>query len=222
MNLNIIKDYFFIHKLIFKKYSILRISQIMIVKKLKVKGLTLDIGSKASINNVSNFIQTNQKIIYADKYSKNPDDLKIDLEDCNQNFQKKFQNVLLFNVLEHIYNFKNCLKVCYSLLETNGSFYGSTPFFFRIHGSPNDYFRYTEQSLVKLLKEQGFREIKIVNLNGGIFLCFFSSISLLANRIPFLNNIFFIIFQLLDLFISIFSKHSKNIYPLGYFFEGKK
>ena len=198
MNLNIIKDYFFIHKLIFKKYSILRISQIMIVKKLKVKGLTLDIGSKASINNVSNFIQT------------------------NQNFQKKFQNVLLFNVLEHIYNFKNCLKVCYSLLETNGSFYGSTPFFFRIHGSPNDYFRYTEQSLVKLLKEQGFREIKIVNLNGGIFLCFFSSISLLANRIPFLNNIFFIIFQLLDLFISIFSKHSKNIYPLGYFFEGKK
>ena len=86
MNLNIIKDYFFIHKLIFKKYSILRISQIMIVKKLKVKGLTLDIGSKASINNVSNFIQTNQKIIYADKYSKNPDDLNIDLEDCNQNF----------------------------------------------------------------------------------------------------------------------------------------
>ena len=89
MNLNIIKDYFFIHKLIFKKYSILRISQIMIVKKLKVQGLTLDIGSKASINNVSNFIQTNQKIIYADKYSKNPDDLKIDLEDYNQNFQKK-------------------------------------------------------------------------------------------------------------------------------------
>ena len=99
------------------------------MKKLKVQGLTLDIGSKASINNVSNFIQTNQKIIYADKYSKNPDDLKIDLEDYNQNFQKKFQNVLLFNVLEHIYNFKNCLKVCYSLLETNGSFYGSTPFF---------------------------------------------------------------------------------------------
>ena len=91
MNLNIIKDYFFIHKLIFKKYSILRISQIMIVKKLKVQGLTLDIGSKASINNVSNFIQTNQKIIYADKYSKNPDDLKIDLEDYNQNFQKNFK-----------------------------------------------------------------------------------------------------------------------------------
>ena len=125
-------------------------------------------------------------------------------------------------MLEHIYNFKNCLKVCYSLLETNGSFYGSTPFFFRIHGSPNDYFRYTEQSLVKLLEEQGFREIKITNLNGGIFLCFFSSISLFANRIPFLNNIFFIIFHLLDLFISIFSKQSKNIYPLGYFFEGKK
>ena len=96
------------------------------------------------------------------------------------------------------------------------------PFFFRIHGSPNDYFRYTEQSLLKLLKEQGFREIKIINLNGGIFLCFFSSISLFANRIPFLNNIFFIIFQLLDLLISIFSKQSKNIYPLGYFFEGKK
>lgn len=222
MNLSFIKEYLFIHKLIFRKYSILRISQIMIVKKLNIYGSILDVGSKASISNVSNFIKTKEKINYADKYSESQNDLKLDLENYDQNFEKKFKNVLLFNVLEHIFNFKNCLKLCNSLLETNGILYGSTPFFFRIHGSPNDYFRYTEQSLIRLLKEEGFREIKVSNLNGGIFICFFGSISLITNKIPFLNNILLIICQLLDLFISLFSKNSKNNYPLGYFFEGKK
>lgn len=222
MNFNFIKDYFYIHKLIFKKFSILRISQIIILKKIFLKGSILDVGSRASLNNVSNFINTNSKIFYADKYSQNKYDLKIDLENYENIYKDKFQNILLFNVLEHIYNFRNCIKTCNSLLEKNGSIYGSTPFFFRIHGSPNDYFRYTQQALIKLLEEEGFKEIKVKNLNGGIFICFYNSISLIGNKIPFLNNMLFILCNIMDFIISIFSKNSKNIYPLGYFFEAKK
>lgn len=91
MNLSFIKEYLFIHKLIFRKYSILRISQIMIVKKLNIYGSILDVGSKASINNVSNFIKTKEKINYADKYSENQNDLKIDLENYDQNFEKNLK-----------------------------------------------------------------------------------------------------------------------------------
>ena len=60
----------------------------------------------------------------------------------------KFDNVILFNVLEHIFNFKTCLNNCYSILKDNG-FLWFYPFLFRIHYSPNDYFRYTEQSILK-------------------------------------------------------------------------
>ena len=151
----------FIHSLIFKKYSILRIMQISEIRKLRLKGSVLDVGSKKSISNVTNYLNTEEKINYADKFAKDPNDLTMDLEEIIETKDKVYKNVLLFNVLEHVFNFKNCLKNCYLILDNNGFFCGSTPFFYRIHGSPNDYFRYTEQSLIKVLEETGFKNTKV-------------------------------------------------------------
>ena len=95
-------------------------------------------------------------------------------------------------------------------------------FFFRIHGSPNDYFRYTEQGIIKAMNDTGFKNIKVKVIGGGIFICFYSSISLITKWIPLLNNILLILCQALDGIISLFSKNIKNIYPLGYFFQGNK
>jgi len=196
--------------------------QILEIKKLSLSGTVLDVGSKESLTNVTNYLKTQEKIIYADKHSKNPKDLNIDLEKTSDFGEIKFNNVLLFNVLEHIFNYKNCLKNCYTILRKDGFFCGSTPFFFRIHGSPNDYFRYTEQSILKLLKETGFSELKIKVLDGGIFICFFSSISNLTNKIPLFNNLLLIICNVLDFIILLFAKNIKSSFPLGYFFQGKK
>ena len=196
--------------------------QIVEIRKLNLKGSIIDVGSKKSISNVTNHLNTEEKINYADKFSKDPDDLIMDLEEVGEFKNKIFKNVLLFNVLEHVFNFKNCLKNCYLILDNNGFFYGSTPFFYCIHGSPNDYFRYTEQSLVRALEETGFKNIKVQVISGGIFICFFSSISTLSMRIPLLNNILLIFCQILDCIISFFSKKIKYIFPLGYFFQGEK
>ena len=196
--------------------------QIVEIRKLNLKGSILDVGSKKSISNVTNHLNTKEKINYADKFSRDPNDLIMDLEEVSEFKDKTFKNVLLFNVLEHVFNFKNCLKNCYLTLDKNGFFYGSTPFFYRIHGSPNDYFRYTEQSLVKALEEIGFKNIKVQVICGGIFICFFSSISQLTKRIPLLSNILLIFCQIFDFIISLFSKNIKNIFPLGYFFQAEK
>ena len=171
---------------------------------------------------MTNYLNTKEKVNYADKFSKDPNDLIMDLEEVSEFKDKTFKNVLLFNVLEHVYNFKNCLKNCYLVLDKDGFFYGSTPFFFRIHSSPNDYFRYTEQGLIKAMNDTGFKNIKVKVIGGGIFTVFFSTISLITSRIPLLNNILLLICQVLDGIISLFSKNIKNIYPLGYFFQGNK
>ena len=197
--------------------------QIIEIRKLNLhNGSILDVGSKKSSSNITNHLNTNEKINYADKFTKDPSDLMMDLEDINELNDKTFKNVLLFNVLEHVFNFQNCLKNCYLILDKNGFFCGSTPFFFRIHGSPNDYFRYTEQSLVKALEKTGFKNIKVEVICGGIFICFFSSISILTMRIPLLSNILLVICQILDGIIFIFSKSIRKIYPLGYLFQGNK
>ena len=196
--------------------------QIIEIKKLKLEGSILDVGSKKSSSNVTNYLNSKEKIKYADKFSKDQDDIIMDLEKIYEPNDKTYNNVLLFNVLEHVFNFKNCLKNCHLILKKGGCFCGSTPFFFNIHGSPNDYFRYTEQGLLKILEETGFKNIKVKIICGGIFICFYSSLSRISSKIPLLNNILLIICQSLDFIINIFSKNIRKIFPLGYLFTGNK
>jgi hypothetical protein len=191
-----IKNFLFINKLIFLKYSILRILQILEVKKLKLNGSILDAGSKKSDTNVSNYIFANKKISYLDNFSNNFKDLNVDLEILAKDTKYQFNNIFLFNVLEHIYNYQNCLNNCFNFLSKGGFFYGSTPFMYRIHPSPNDYHRFTEQSLRKSLKLAGFRNIEIKVLAGGVGICFYNSISFITNKIPGINN-FLLIFLLI-------------------------
>ena len=88
--------------------------QIIEVKKLILcSGPILDMGSKKSISNITNYLTTKEKINYADKFSNDANDLTVDLEEVSEFRNKNFKNVLLFNVLEHVYNFQNCLKNCH-------------------------------------------------------------------------------------------------------------
>ena len=217
-----LKKFIFIHTLIFKKYSILRILQILEIKSLNSVGTVGDVGSKKSSTNVTNYLNIKNKITYLDNYSSDSEVVKINLEEREEEAKLKFDNVFLLNVLEHIYNYKNCLNNCYLILNEKGIFYGSTPFFFRIHLSPNDYFRFTEQSILKSLEDAGFKEVEVKVLNGGIFLCFYNSISTISQKIPLMNNLLYIFCQILDQIIFLFSKNTKKIFPLGYFFKGKK
>jgi SAM-dependent methyltransferase len=216
------KNFFFINKLIFNKFSILRVLQILEVRKLSIQGSVLDVGGRRTSNNVTNYVLYQNNIIYLDKFSDDKRDLKVDLEKLNSRPDYQFDNVFLINVLEHIYNFNNCLNNCYSFLRKGGNFFGSTPFMFRIHSSPNDFFRFTEQSLRRSLESAGFINIKISVLDGGIFICFYNSLSIITQKIPLFNNILLFFLKFLDKIVFIFSKKNKEIYPVGYFFSAQK
>ena len=216
------KNFFYINKLIFNKFSILRVLQILEVRKLSIQGSILDVGGRRTSNNVTNYILYQNNVIYLDKFSDDKRDLKVDLEKLNSRLDYQFDNVFLINVLEHIYNFNNCLNNCYSFLRKGGNFFGSTPFMFRIHSSPNDFFRFTEQSLRRSLESAGFINIKISVLDGGIFICFYNSLSIITQKIPLFNNILLFFFKFLDKIVFIFSKKNKEIFPVGYFFSAQK
>ena len=217
-----VKNFLIISKLTFLKFSILRILQILVIKKLKIHGSILDVGSKKSISNVTNYILNKDNIVYLDNFSNNPNDLNINLEIYPHNMNCTFDNIFLMNVLEHIYNYQNCLNNCYSLLSKGGLFFGSTPFIFAIHPSPNDYHRYSEQSLKKSLEIAGFKNIEIKVLVGGGGICFYSLIFNITKKIPLINNFLIIFFIFIDKIIHIFSKNFSDSTPVGYFFSAKK
>lgn len=78
-----------------------------------------------------------------------------------------FDGVLLVNLLEHLYHYENALAEAARVLKGGGTVAGVVPFMFSVHGSPNDYFRYTRSALEHLLADRGFSGVRIEELGTG-------------------------------------------------------
>ena len=195
--------------------------QIFEASKLELNGGLLDLGGNDFEHNISNYFKGNYKIDYADKFPKDINVIKLDLE-IDNNLNKKFDYICLMNVLEHIKNYKNVINLSNNTLKTNGILIGSVPFLFKIHYSPNDYFRFSDQLLKEEFIDYGFEKIIIKNLSEGIFSNFYSFIFEYTKKIPFLNIFLITIFLILDKIFFFINKNYCKIYPLGYFFIATK
>jgi len=221
----LLQKYKLIFKLTLNNYSPLRILQILKIRQLIIDGKTLDLGSDDVPNNPTNYLLEKNEILYASKFPKQKKTIQIDLENYPNNLDNlvdKFDNVFLINVLEHIKNINNCLFNINDLLKQGGKLFGSTPFIFHIHPSPNDYSRYTKQFLEEILKDNNFTEIKVENLGTGIFCCIYTLTFNVLNKIPFLNILMFPTVLFLDKIVSLFTKNYPNTIPIGYFFSARK
>lgn len=82
---------------------------------------------------------------------------------------EKFDNVLALNTLEHVYDSRQFVEQAESVLKQNGNIILATPFLFRVHGSPDDYFRPTASWFEKCLVELGFNNVQIIPQLWGPF-----------------------------------------------------
>ena len=205
--------------LIFSNKSILRIFQIEIFKKLKINGDIIEFGASEKIDkNFCNKELKNCKITYSNINSSNKEFLNIDLQK-KLYLNIKYDYIIIFNVLEHLFDPSLALKNLSSICKKNGKIIGSTPFLFRVHGAPKDYSRFTKDHLIELLKLNNFTDIEIIELGTGPFL---ACISLLRSYLKYLP----IFYQLLVLMALVFDKiiklfirtDPKKIYPIGYIF----
>jgi hypothetical protein len=194
--------------------------QILETVKITTKGTILDLGADPRENNITNFLNKNSNIIYADKFKKN-NTLFIDLE-INNKLENKFDNIFAMNLLEHIKNYRNVIQLSYNSLNKNGLFFGSTPFMFGVHPAPNDYYRFTYQLLKEDLEEVGFADIKIKALSYGFFTNIYSLICNFTKKIPLLNIFIITICIFLDLIFFKINKNYKQNHPLGYYFFASK
>ena len=209
--------------LIFSNKSILRILQIEEFEKEKLLGQCIEFGANEKIE--KNFLKTNQilyKSTFSNLNSKNKNIIKINLEKKILH-KKKYDNVIIFNVLEHLSDIKNALKNINLLLKKNGKIFGSTPFLYRIHGAPKDYSRFTKDLIEISLKDSKFKNIKIRELGTGPFLASFSLLRGIFKFVPLFYQLILILAILFDKILSLFMKTDpKNIYPIGYIFSAEK
>jgi len=75
--------------------------------------------------------------------------------------------VLMSEVLEHVRDPHGMVAEVHRVLRPGGTFAGSVPFLAQgIHGSPDDYFRYTGSGLESILA--GFEDIEVVPHGNGL------------------------------------------------------
>ena len=209
--------------LIFTNNSILRNLQIQAFKNFKLNGICLEFGANHKLNR--NFLKESSKeykTFYSNIDKKNKKFLFLDLEK-KINHKIKYDNIIIFNVLEHLRDIDQPLNNIYSMLKKNGKIYGSTPFLYRIHGAPKDYNRYTKDLIKKELEKKNFKNIKIKELGTGPFLASFSLLRGYIKFLPIFYHFLITLMILLDKILLFFIKNDPiKIYPIGYVFSGVK
>ena len=162
-------DQFFLYKQIMTGKSYMRATHNLFLKKrLRINNLTGDLGSGGK-NDYNKFIFKNLNLVKSfDFYKSNNSTIKINLEK-NFNLKKyKLKNIIIFNVLEHIFEKEILLKSISKSLNKNGKLEIFVPFMYKYHGDPNDYYRFTHSYLKKFLEKNGFK-VKITLIGAGQF-----------------------------------------------------
>lgn len=84
---------------------------------------------------------------------------EVDIQNL-QNYQDQVYDVVILDqILEHIPNPNQAVEEVKRILKPKGVCICITPFLIKIHGYPNDYFRYTDQGLKQLFKD--FRQVDV-------------------------------------------------------------
>lgn len=126
--------------------------------------------------------------------------------------------LLCFNVLEHVFDHAAALGELCRVLKPGGTLYGRVPFLVGIHGDPHDYWRYTPETLTRLLGAAGFTEVAI-ETHGGLFLAIgnllwplfrFALLRAVAGGLALLSD---------RLFAAVAGRaRNQERFPLGYYF----
>ena len=208
-----------------KKYSPLRIFQIMEANKVYIKGKSLEFGAYKNQNkNFSTHLNGKKNFQYTNlKKDKKNNILEGDLNQKLKFKSNHYQNLIIFNVLEHLSNPIKSLKELHRILKKGGLLIGSTPFLYQVHGAPDDYLRFTKNYLINEFKKKKFKAIYVKELGYGPFLAAFSILFPYFKFLPIINYIIFLMCLIFDSFLQIFIKTKlREIFPIGIFFIFKK
>ena len=206
-----------------KSYSLIRTEEYKALQKLLLSGSILDLGgsSKSGYHELIGGTHTFTVVNYGEMHP--GADLIFNIEEPFPLADGSYDNVLAMNVLEHIFDYHNVFSEVARVLKHGGSFVSATPFMHHIHGSPDDYHRYTASTYRKLAEKYGFEITRVQTLGYGLFSLLYQTI---GGWIPtkILKNVFRILFVSADKILLNFDlfRRLRDRIPLGYFVVMKK
>ncbi len=148
--------------------SLLRRAEHEALSSVMLSGSVLDLGGEKNAEYIwhirGDFIVTAVNIDHAAK-----PDIIHDLEKPLPLPDASFDHVLLVNVMEHVFEYRQLLREATRILKPGGLVIIAVPFLFPIHPSPNDYWRFGRQTLERECQDAKLIVEKITPLGKGVF-----------------------------------------------------
>lgn len=186
-------------------------------------GKVIDLGGSRK-SAYSNGFKGNFELTVANLDVEHPQDVRLNLEEIFPLQDSTYDSVLCINVLEHIFNYQNVISETKRILKTGGTAIFAVPFLIQVHPSPNDHWRFTEQTLERLFKDAGFSEVTVESIGTGVFGAT-SQIAFNVFKFGIIRQALIYTSTFTDAVIGRFSfgkNYTKNFYPLGYVVTVKK
>lgn len=151
-----------------KTYSILRQQEYYCLSKVQFSGEVLDIGGSTK-SGYHELMHGHLRLVTGNIDASFGCDVVFDVQETFPFADGSFDGVVCLNLLEHIFDFHNAFRETARVLKPGGLFVASTPFMFQVHGSPDDYFRYTPSAHATLANQYGFEIVSSQPLGFGVF-----------------------------------------------------
>jgi SAM-dependent methyltransferase len=198
------------------------------LSRIVLEGSVLDLGGSKK-SKYQKLFKGNHQITTVNFDKGTKPEIFHNLEETLPTENDSYDNVLLINVLEHIYNYKQLVEESFRVLKTGGQVVVAVPFMFPTHPSPSDFQRFTKEALEKIFKDSHFSEIEIKSLGTGVFM---TNLGMLDRLMPFPIRIFTSTLGVLcahasDWFFSKLArlmgkKYDPDTYALGFVLTAKK
>ena len=201
-----------------KYYSIIRTAEYENLSKLELNGVILDVGGGKTAS-YHPLIKGNHTFFSLNIAEAAQPDMFVDIEKPFPIESNTYDHAVCLNVLEHIYEFENTFSEQARCVKSGGKIVIAVPFMHHIHGSPDDYIRYTESALRKMSTKFGCEVVSIVPLGAGLFSLIFQTIGT-ALPTKFLQSLVKPVCVGMDTFFNKISQNYRKlsgIIPLGYF-----
>lgn len=208
-------------KEILRGKSLIRTLMNMELRQYALAGRVLDIGGGVKPSYLRFFKKAEPVELVSLDFQSDGKSRNFDLEAAPLPYNNgSVDQVLLFNILEHIYNHSILMQEVYRVLKSGGQVFGFVPFLVGYHPDPHDYFRYTKESLERIFKESGFGHIEIKAVGGGPWMASFDMLMPYFPKIMRLAA--FPFYFLFDKILLLLKPSLREKFPLGYLFILKK
>lgn len=148
--------------------SLLRHAEHKALSAIHLEGRVLDIGGSKASAYQALFKKTCEiTTVNLDPYVS--PDIVADLEEPLAIAHNTYDGVLLVNVLEHIFNYRQLLSESVRVLKPGGTLVVVVPFLFPVHPSPGDFHRFSAQALERLCEGYMLQDVSITPLGTGVF-----------------------------------------------------